>query len=113
MLKLITAVIKSTRLDAVTTALADHGIAGLTATEVLGYGSQGGRKEVYRGKEYTEKFLPKTKIEVIVDADVVEKIIDVIVDAARTGEIGDGKVWASELTGVVRVRTGEHGHDAI
>lgn len=112
-MKLITAVIKSNKLDAVTEALKEAGIKGLTVTEVHGYGTQGGRKEVYRGNEYTEKFLPKTKIEVIVPADVVESVIDVIVASARTGEIGDGKVWASELTGLVRVRTGEHGADAI
>ena len=115
MLKLVTAVIKGTRLDAVTAALADKGIGGLTVTDVLGYGNQGGRKEVYRGREYTENFLPKSKIEVIVPADAVEDIIETIVQAARTGagEIGDGKVWASELTGLVRVRTGEHGTDAL
>ncbi|WP_120003040.1 P-II family nitrogen regulator [Nesterenkonia muleiensis] len=112
-MKLVTAVIQRKKLDAVTEALATKGIGGLTVTDVLGYGTQGGRKEVFRGKEFSVDFLPKTKIEVVVPGEIVEEIIDAIVAAARTGEIGDGKVWATEITGVVRVRTGEHGADAI
>lgn len=112
-MKLVTAVIQRKKLDAVTEALTAKGIGGATVTDVLGYGTQGGRKEVFRGKEYSVDFLPKTKIEVIVPAEIVEGVIDTIVEAARTGSIGDGKVWATELTGVVRVRTGEHGKDAI
>lgn len=112
-MKLVTAVIQRKKLDAVTEALTAKGIGGATVTDVLGYGTQGGRKEVFRGKEYSVDFLPKTKIEVIVPAEIVEEVIDTIVEAARTGSIGDGKVWATELTGVVRVRTGEHGKDAI
>ncbi len=112
-MKLVTAVIQRKKLDPVTEALAAKGIGGATVTDVLGYGTQGGRKEVFRGKEYSVDFLPKTKIEVIVPAEIVEEIIDTIVEAARTGSIGDGKVWATELTGVVRVRTGEHGKEAI
>lgn len=112
-MKLVTAVIQRKKLDAVTEALTAKGIGGATVTDVLGYGTQGGRKEVFRGKEYSVDFLPKTKIEVIVPAEIVEEAIDTIVEAARTGSIGDGKVWATELTGVVRVRTGEHGKDAI
>lgn len=112
-MKLVTAVIQRKKLDAVTEALTAKGIGGATVTDVLGYGTQGGRKEVFRGKEYSVDFLPKTKIEAIVPAEIVEEVIDTIVEAARTGSIGDGKVWATELTGVVRVRTGEHGKDAI
>lgn len=112
-MKLVTAVIQRKKLDPVTEALAAKGIGGATVTDVLGYGTQGGRKEVFRGKEYSVDFLPKTKIEVIVPTEIVEEIIDTIVEAARTGSIGDGKVWATELTGVVRVRTGEHGKEAI
>lgn len=112
-MKLVTAVIQRKKLEAVTAALSAKGIGGATVTDVLGYGAQGGRKEVFRGKEYSVDFLPKTKLEVIVPARIVEEIIDTIVEAARTGSIGDGKVWATDLTGVVRVRTGEHSEDAI
>lgn len=112
-MKLITAVIKRKKLHDVTEALAAKGIGGLTVTDVLGYGAQGGRKEVFRGKEFSVDFLPKTKIEVIVPSDIVEEVIETIVAAARTGEIGDGKIWSTELIGVVRVRTGEKDADAI
>lgn len=112
-MKLITAVIQRNKLDAVTDALAEKGVGGLTVTDVMGYGSQKGRKEVFRGQTYEANFLSKTRIDVIVDGEIVEEIIDTIVEAARTGSIGDGKVWATQLTGVVRVRTGEHGKDAI
>lgn len=112
-MKLVTAVIQRRKLDAVTDALSAKGVGGLTVTDVLGYGSQKGRKEIFRGKEHNVDFLPKTRIDVIVAGEIVEEIIDTIVEAARTGEIGDGKVWATALTGVVRVRTGEHGTDAI
>lgn len=112
-MKLITAVIQRNKLEAVTHALSEKGVGGLTVTDVMGYGSQKGRKEVFRGKTYEVDFLSKTRIDVIVDGEIVEEIIDTIVEAARTGSIGDGKVWATQLTGVVRVRTGEHGEDAI
>ncbi|GFZ85969.1 P-II family nitrogen regulator [Nesterenkonia alkaliphila] len=112
-MKLVTAIIQRRKLEAVTESLTAAGVGGLTATDVLGYGSQKSRKEVFRDREHAVDFLPKTKIEVIVPTEVVEQVIDTIVDAARTGEIGDGKVWSTDLVGVVRVRTGEHGSDAI
>ncbi|TDS87765.1 P-II family nitrogen regulator [Nesterenkonia aurantiaca] len=112
-MKLITAVIQRNKLEPVTKALAERGVGGLTVMDVQGYGSQKGRKEVFRGKTYETTFLPKTRIDVIVPAEEAEAVIDTIVAAAKTGSIGDGKVWASPLTGLVRVRTGEHGPDAI
>lgn len=112
-MKLITAVIQRNKLESVTHALAERGVGGLTVTDVHGYGTQKGRKEVFRGKTYEADFLPKSRIDVIVPAEEVEEVIDTIVAAAKTGAIGDGKVWSTPLTGVVRVRTGEHGVDAI
>ncbi|GAA1141450.1 P-II family nitrogen regulator [Nesterenkonia lutea] len=112
-MKLITAVIQRNKLDPVTKALAERGVGGLTVMDVMGYGTQKGRKEVFRGKTYEAGFLPKTRIDVIVPAAEAEGVIDTIVAAAKTGSIGDGKVWATPLSGIVRVRTGEHGEDAI
>jgi len=112
-MKLVTAVIKPHQLDAVKEALHAMGVAGLTVSEVQGYGRQKGHTEVYRGAEYTVEFVPKIRIEVVTDEVDVDKILDAIVDAARTGKIGDGKVWVTPVDDVVRVRTGERGIDAL
>ncbi|GAA1821651.1 P-II family nitrogen regulator [Nesterenkonia flava] len=112
-MKLITAIIQRKKLDAVTEALAAKGVGGLTVSDVLGYGNQKGRREIFRGKEFNVDFIPKTRIDVIISAEDAEDIIETIAVAARTGEIGDGKIWSTPLSGVVRVRTGEHGEEAI
>ncbi|WP_229399872.1 P-II family nitrogen regulator [Micromonospora okii] len=112
-MKLVTAVIKPNQLDAVKEALHALGVAGLTVSEVQGYGRQKGHTEVYRGAEYTVEFLPKIRVEVVTDEADVEKVVDAIVGAARTGRIGDGKVWVTGVEAVVRVRTGERGLDAL
>ena len=112
-MKLVTAVIKPHQLEAVKESLQALGVAGLTVTEVQGYGRQKGHTEVYRGAEYTVEFVPKLKVEVVTDEFEVEKVVEAVVDAARTGGIGDGKVWVSEVEEVVRVRTGERGLDAL
>ncbi|KUL39806.1 transcriptional regulator [Streptomyces sp. NRRL F-4489] len=112
-MKLITAVIKPHRLDEVKEALQAFGVHGLTVTEASGYGRQRGHTEVYRGAEYTVDLVPKIRIEVLVeDADAAE-LLDVVVNAARTGKIGDGKVWSVPVEEAVRVRTGERGPDAL
>ena len=112
-MKLIIAIIKPFKLDEVKTALAEAGIEGMTVGEVKGFGRQKGHTEVYRGSEYTVDFLPKVKIEVAVPDDAVKKAIDAIVGAAKTGKIGDGKVFVVPLETVVRIRTGESGDAAI
>lgn len=112
-MKLVTAVIKPYQLDAVKEALQALGVAGLTVSEVQGYGRQKGHTEVYRGAEYTVEFLPKIRVEVLTDELDVAKIVDAVVAAARTGRIGDGKVWVTAVEEVVRVRTGERGLDAV
>jgi nitrogen regulatory protein P-II 1 len=111
--KLITAIIKPFKLDAVKTALKEVGVQGMSVSEVQGFGRQGGHTEVYRGAEYQVDVVPKIRLDLVVELDQVERIIDVIVAAARTGKIGDGKVWVSEVDRVVRIRTGEHGSDAL
>lgn len=112
-MRLVTAVVKPFKLDEVKSALQTFGVAGLTVTEVSGYGRQRGHTEVYRGAEYTVEFVPKVKVEILVaDADA-DAVIDVIVKTAHTGKIGDGKVWSSTLDTVTRVRTGERGPDAL
>jgi nitrogen regulatory protein P-II 1 len=111
--KLVTAIIKPFKLEDVKTALEPLGIAGLTVSEVQGFGRQKGHTEVYRGAEYTVDFVPKVKVEVLADDAEVWKVVDVIVEAARTGKIGDGKVWVTEVDEVIRVRTGERGSDAL
>ena len=113
MVHLVTAVIKPHRLEDVKEALQGAGIVGMTVTEVQGSGRQAGKTEVYRGTEYTLSFVPKVKVEVLVDTADVDKVIDIIATTARTGKIGDGKIWAVSLDRLVRVRTGEHGTDAI
>jgi len=110
---LITAVIKPHQLDAVKDALRGIGVAGLTATEVKGFGRQGGHTETYRGTEYQVDFLPKVKLEVLVDGIGAEKVVDTISTAARTGKIGDGKIWVTDVLKAVRIRTGEIDAEAI
>ncbi len=112
-MKLITAVIKPFRLDDVRQAVADIGIQGVTVTEVQGYGRQLGHTEVYRGAEYRVDFTPKAKIELAVDDAIAEQVMEAVCNVARTGKMGDGKIWVLELEQAVRVRTGETGADAI
>ncbi len=112
-MRLITAVVKPFKLDDVKTALETFGVHGMTVSEVQGFGRQRGHTEVYRGAEYTVAFVPKVRIEVLVeDADATD-IVDVMVKAAQTGSIGDGKVWSTPVDEVVRVRTGERGAEAL
>ena len=110
---LVTAIIKAHRVEAVTEALKEAGVTGMTIADVQGFGRQRGHTEVYRGSEYNVDFLPKVKVEVLCDAGQADKITDVVADAARTGKIGDGKIWITEVAKVVRVRTGESGEDAL
>lgn len=113
-MKLITAIIKPFKLDDVKEALKGAGVTGLTVTEVKGFGRQGGHTELYRGAEYTVDFLPKIRLEMIVpDRDDADRVVEVLATAARTGKIGDGKVWVSEIDSVMRIRTGELNEDAI
>ena len=112
-MKLITAIIKPFKLDEVREALSDIGVQGITVTEVKGFGRQKGHTELYRGAEYVVDFLPKTKIEAAVDDDLVDRVIEAIETSARTGKIGDGKIFVSDLLQVIRIRTGETGKDAI
>jgi nitrogen regulatory protein P-II 1 len=110
---LVTAILKPHRLEDVTTALKDIGVNGVTVTEAQGFGRQRGHTEVYRGSEYRVDFVPKTMIQVACDDAEADKIVDVIAEAARTGKIGDGKIWVTELKRLVRIRTGESGDDAL
>jgi nitrogen regulatory protein P-II 1 len=112
-MKLVTAVVKPFKLDDVKTALQAHGVHGMTVSEVQGYGRQRGHTEVYRGAEYVVDFVPKVRIEVLVDDADADAVVDVIVGAARTDQIGDGKVWVTPVDSIVRVRTGERGPDAL
>ncbi|MDO8299348.1 P-II family nitrogen regulator [Lacisediminimonas sp.] len=112
-MKQITAIIKPFKLDEVREALADVGITGLTVTEVKGFGRQKGHTELYRGAEYVVDFLPKVKVEAVVDDGVVDRAVEAIVKAARTGKIGDGKIFVRSIEQVVRIRTGETGPDAV
>ena len=112
-MKQITAVIKPFKLEEVREALGDVGVSGLTVTEVKGFGRQKGHTELYRGAEYVVDFLPKIKIEVVVADDQLEAALEAIVGAARTGRIGDGKIFVSEITDVLRIRTGETGPAAV
>ena len=112
-MKLVTAIIKPFKLDDVKAALETLGVLGLTVSEVRGYGRQKGHTEVYRGAEYTVDLVPKVRIEVLVDDLEVDKVVDTVLESARTGKIGDGKVWVSPVDSVVRVRTGERGADAL
>jgi nitrogen regulatory protein P-II 2 len=112
-MKLITAIIKPFKLDEVREALSEINVQGMTVTEVKGFGRQKGHTELYRGAEYVVDFLPKIKIEAAVDDAVIDQVIDAIQGAARTGKIGDGKIFVSDLSQVIRIRTGETGNDAL
>jgi nitrogen regulatory protein P-II 1 len=112
-MKLVTAIIKPFKLDEVRAALEAFGVAGLTVSEVQGYGRQKGHTEVYRGAEYQVAFNPKVKIEIVVDDGDAEDVVAAIVKAGQTGSIGDGKVWITTIESLVRVRTGERGADAL
>jgi nitrogen regulatory protein P-II 2 len=112
-MKLITAVIKPFKLEEVRSALTDLGLQGMTVTEVKGYGRQKGHTEIYRGAEYAVSFLPKVKIEVVVPSAAVDKVIDAITSTAKTGQIGDGKIFVSSIENTVRIRTGESDDEAL
>jgi nitrogen regulatory protein P-II 1 len=112
-MKLVTAIIKPFVLEDVKGALEQIGVLGMTVSEVQGYGRQKGHTEVYRGAEYSVDFVPKVRVEVVADDLLADKVVDAVVEAARTGKIGDGKVWVTPVETVVRVRTGERGTDAI
>jgi len=111
--KLVVAVVKPHRLDEVKEALRDVGVQGLTTTDVEGFGRQRGHTEVYRGAEYQVDFVPKVKVEVLVDDDQAQGVVDAITKAARTGKIGDGKIWTVPVDQAIRIRTGEMGPDAL
>jgi nitrogen regulatory protein P-II 2 len=112
-MKLVTAIIKPFKLDDVRDALAEVGVQGVTVTEVKGFGRQKGHTELYRGAEYVVDFLPKVKIEAAIDAKQLDKVVEAITKAARTGKIGDGKIFVYDLEQVVRIRTGETGKEAL
>mgnify|MGYP003386718300 CR=1 FL=1 len=112
-MKLITAIIKPHKLDDVKDALKAAGITGITVTEVKGFGRQGGHTETYRGSEYKIDFLPKVKLELVVDESVVDTVVEAVKGAAASGKIGDGKIWVTSLDRIVRIRTGEEGAEAI
>jgi nitrogen regulatory protein P-II 2 len=112
-MKLITAIIKPFKLDDVREALSEIGVQGITVTEVKGFGRQKGHTELYRGAEYVVDFLPKVKLEVAIAADMAEKVIESIRNAANTGKIGDGKIFVSPVEEVIRIRTGETGAEAL
>jgi len=112
-MKLITAIIKPFKLDDVREALSDIGVQGITVTEVKGFGRQKGHTELYRGAEYVVDFLPKVKLEVAVDDDIVEQVIETVRNAANTGKIGDGKIFVYPVEQVIRIRTGESGSEAL
>ena len=112
-MKLVTAIIKPFKVDDLKEALKGAGIQGMTVSEVRGFGRQGGHTETYRGSEYQIDFVPKMKMELVIDDADVDRVVDVIVRAANTGKIGDGKVWITNVEQIVRIRTGEHGADAI
>lgn len=112
-MKQIIAIIKPFKLDEVREALANVGVTGLTVTEVKGFGRQKGHTELYRGAEYVVDFLPKVKVEAVVNAEVLDSAVDAIIKAARTGKIGDGKIFVRSVEQVIRIRTGETGSDAV
>jgi nitrogen regulatory protein P-II 2 len=112
-MKLVTAIIKPFKLDDVRTALSEIGVQGMTVAEVKGFGRQKGHTELYRGAEYVVDFLPKVKIEVAIDDNIVDQVIEAIVSAAKTGKIGDGKIFVFDLAQATRIRTGETGPDAL
>jgi nitrogen regulatory protein P-II 1 len=112
-MKLVTAIVKPFQLDEVRTALKDAGVTGMTVSEVQGFGQQSGHSETYRGTEYKVDFVPKVQVELVVDDSMVERVIDAIVSSAKTGKIGDGKIWVTDVGTLVRIRTGESGPDAV
>ncbi len=112
-MQLVTAVIKPHMLDSVKDALAKLGVQGMTASEVKGFGRQGGHTETYRGAEYKVDFLPKVKIEIVVDEALADEVVEAVAEGARTGKIGDGKVWVTPVSTLVRIRTGERNSDAV
>ena len=112
-MKLVTAIVKPFKLDDVKAALETLGVLGLTVSEVRGFGRQKGHTEVYRGAEYTVDLVPKVRVEVLVDDLDADKVVDTVVEAARTGKIGDGKVWVTDVRRLVRIRTGELGAEAV
>jgi len=112
-MKMVSAIIKPFKLDDVREALSDVGVAGITVTEVKGFGRQKGHTELYRGAEYVVDFLPKIKVEIAVDDGIVDQVVEAITNSAKTGKIGDGKIFVTPLEQVIRVRTGETGSDAL
>ena len=112
-MKLVTAIVKPFKIDDVKEALKAAGVQGMTVSEVRGFGRQGGHTETYRGAEYQIDFVPKAKIELVVDDATVEQVLDVIANAASTGKIGDGKIWVTNVEQIIRIRTGEMGPEAI
>jgi len=112
-MKMVSAIIKPFKLDDVREALSDVGVAGITVTEVKGFGRQKGHTELYRGAEYVVDFLPKIKVEIAVDDAIVDQVVEAITNAAKTGKIGDGKIFVTSLEQVIRVRTGETGVEAL
>ncbi|MDQ3977982.1 MAG: P-II family nitrogen regulator [Actinomycetota bacterium] len=112
-MKLITAIVKPFKLDEVKEALRGLGVQGMTVSEVRGFGRQRGHTEVYRGTEYTVDFVPKVRVEIMTDDADADRIVEAILEAARTDRIGDGKVWITPVEGLIRIRTGEKGHDAL
>jgi len=112
-MKLVTAIIKPFKLDEVRSALSELGVSGMTVTEVKGFGRQRGHTELYRGAEYVVDFVPKTRIEIAVRTDLLEQVIDAIVKAARTGKVGDGKIFVTDIERVIRIRTGETDNAAL
>jgi len=112
-MKLITAIIKPFKIDDVKTALRGAGVEGMTVSEVRGFGRQGGHTETYRGTEYQIDFVPKVRLEIVVDDSAVDSVTEALAEAARTGKIGDGKIWVTSVESLVRIRTGESGSEAI
>ncbi len=112
-MKLVVAIIKPFKVDDVRTALSDVGVTGMTLTEVKGFGRQKGHSELYRGAEYVVDFLPKVKLEIAIDAGILDQVVETVTSAASTGKVGDGKVFVYDIEQVVRIRTGETGSDAI
>lgn len=113
MLQMITAIIRPHNVETVKDALREQGIQGMTVTEVKGYGRQGGHTETYRGAEYTVDFMPKAKIEILADGDQADLVVSTISEAARSGKIGDGKIWVTAVDRAIRIRTGEMGSEAV
>ena len=112
-MKLVTTVVKPHQVDEIKTQLNSIGVQGMTVTEAQGYGRQGGHTETYRGTEYKVSFTPKSRLEIVVDDSQADSVVQTVADAARTGKIGDGKIWVTDVSAMVRIRTGEVGSDAI